>query len=71
MTEECIYNIAYSIHQKYVDRDLAHDGRSIWCMAGDFLEQLVVPFNQHPLACKLMQDTVDFYCAQYEKAHVA
>lgn len=71
MTEEAIYSIAYSIHQKYSDRDLAHDGYGIWCMAGDFLKQLIIPFDRHPLACKLMQDTVSFYHEQYEKAHVA
>ena len=71
MTEERIYSIAYAIHQKYVGRDLAHDGYGIWCMVGDFLKQLIVPFDRHPLASKLMQDTVNFYCEQYEKAHAA
>ena len=71
MTEEVIYRIAYSIHQKYSGLDLAHDGYSIWCMAGDFLKQLIIPFDRHPLACKLMHDTVNFYQEQYEKAHTA
>ena len=71
MTEERIYGIALAIHQKYSGRDLAHDGYGIWCMAGDFLKQLIVPFDRHPLACKLMQDTVGFYCDQYKKAHAA
>ena len=71
MTEESIYSIAYAIHQKYADRDLAHDGFSLWSMAGNFLVQLIIPFDRHPLACKLMQDTVGFYCAQYDNAHIA
>lgn len=69
MTEQRIYEIAYAIHQKYVDRDLAHDGYGIWCMAGDFLKQLIVPFDRHPLACQLMQYTVNYYCGLYEAAH--
>ena len=71
MTEENIYSIAYAIHQKYVSRDLANDSYEIWQMAGDFFKQLIVPFDRHPLACKLMQDTVNFYCQQYEKTHAA
>ena len=67
--EDRIYAIAYEIHKKYMNRDLAHDGYGIWCMAGDFLKQLIVPFDRHPLACQLMQSTVNYYCSQYEAAH--
>lgn len=69
MAEERIYSIAYAIHQKYVGRDLAHDGHGLWCMTGDFVKQLIVPFDRHPLAVQLMQSTLGFYRSQYEKAH--
>ena len=71
MAEERIYHVAYLIHQAYTGQDLAHDGHGVWQLAGDFLKQLIVPYDRHPLACKLTQDTVGFYCEQYAKAHAA
>ena len=71
MTEERIYSIAHAIHQKYASCDLAHDGHGIWCMTGDFVKLLLVPFDRHPLAVQLMRSTVGFYRDQYEKAHAA
>ena len=69
MTEERIYAVAYAIHQKYVDKDLAHDAHEIWLLAGDCLKQLIVPFEQHPLACQLMKYMVNFYCDAWKAAH--
>ncbi len=71
MTEESIYNVAYAILQKYTEQGRIRDSHDIWCMAGEFLNQLIVPSGRHPLACRLMEDTVNFYCEQYKKAHAA
>lgn len=68
MAEEQIYKVAYSIHEKYVSRDLAHDGHGIWELSGDCLKQLIVQFNQHPLAIRLTQCMVDYYYDQYQSA---
>lgn len=68
MAEEQIYKIAYSIHEKYADRDLSHDGHGIWELSGDCLKQLINPFNQHPLAVQLTQYMVNYYCNQYQSA---
>lgn len=70
MEEEKIYDTAYRIHQKYSEEALMNDAHEIFLMAGDFLKQLIVPFNRHPLACHLMQYTVDYYCKQWEEAHL-
>lgn len=70
MAEEQIYKVAYSIHEKYADRDLTHDGHGIWELSGDCLKQLINPFDRHPLAARLSQCMVDYYCEQY-KAHNA
>lgn len=64
--EKMIYDIAHDIHQGYVNRVIPHNGYGIWRMAGDFLNQLIVPSNNHPLAYKLMRATVDYYCDQYK-----
>lgn len=69
MLEQNIWNIAYTIHQKYADKDLAHDGHGIWLLAGDCLKQLVVPFDRHPLAVRLMQCMVSFYTEAWKEAH--
>jgi hypothetical protein len=68
--EEQIYAIAYRIHQKYDEEKMLNDAHEIWLMAGDFLKQLIVPFDRHPLACKLMQYTVNYYCRRWEEAHL-
>ena len=71
MSEEQIYMIAHRIHQKYADRDLAHDGHGIWQLSGDCLKQLVGPFDRHPLAIRLTQCMIDYYCDQYRASHAA
>ena len=71
MAEEHIYMSAYAIHQKYADQDLAHDGHGIWQLSGDCLKQLVLPFDRHPLAFRLMQCMIDYYADQYNASHAA
>ena len=71
MAEEYIYNVAYAIHQKYMNADLSHDAHGIWLLAGDCLKQLIAPFDRHPLALRLTQCMVDYYSDQYGKAHSA
>jgi len=69
--EQNIWASAYRVHQMYVDKDLAHNGNEIWQLAGECLRSLVIPYNRHPLACKLMQCMVDYYSGQYREAHAA
>ena len=67
--ERAIWESAYTIHKKYADMDLAHNGHGIWNLAGECLRHLVIPFDRHPLACKLMQSMVDYYGSLYREAH--
>ena len=61
--------IAYTIHQKYTGIDLAHDGHGIWLLSGDCLKQLIIPFDRHPLAFRLMQCMINYYSDLYRAAH--
>lgn len=71
MAEEQIYRVALGIHQKYSERELAQDGHGIWELSGDCLNQLINPFDRHPLAARLMETMIDYYCEQYAAAHGA
>lgn len=69
--ESAIFDSAYKVHQKYVDRDLANNGHEIWLLAGECLRTIVIPFDRHPLACRVMKCFVDYYCDRYREAHAA
>ena len=69
--EREIWVSAYRVHQKYADKDLAHDGHEIWKLAGECLRTLIIPYDRHPLAAKLSQCMVEYYNSLYREAHAA
>lgn len=65
MAVEQIFKVACAICEKYENRDLAHDGHEIWRLSGDCLKQLINPFNRHPLAVRMTDCMVNYYCEQF------
>ena len=65
--ERVIWEEVNRLHQKYTDKDLAHDAHGIWLLAGDFLKNLIIPFDIHPMACALADSVIRYYCQRWRE----
>ena len=65
--ERIIREEVVRLHQKYADKDLAHNAHGVWLLAGD-AARMILRYDYHPFAITAAKNIVNHYIQLYRAA---